>query len=200
MTRRCLIPILALTVAAFVSPAMAADALARSATVLRAGPGATYPHVAVVGNGEKVEIFGCLRRATWCDVATGGDRGWLQGRHLDYLANGQRDRLDRVFSSLGLNVASFRQNDYWGSHYADRPFFNDRRWQREAPAPYRRVSPNLLPLTARAASIGDRPQPCLSLQTRAVSAGCFGLHPGIEASRLSGAGRLPLRAMQDNLD
>lgn len=153
MTLRSLLPVLMLTAAALVIPsvASAADGFTRSTTSLRAGPGADYPRVARVGGGTSLEIFGCLARGSWCDVGVDGERGWLPGRRIDFVESGRRTHLSGHFSSLGLSILSFGRNDYWGEHYAGRPWVNDRNRKR---GPVGDAPP--IPVRPSAA---ERPQP-----------------------------------------
>ena len=46
---------------------------------LRAGPGPTYPIVAVLIPGTPVEVRGCLPQYAWCDVEVDVRRGWVHG-------------------------------------------------------------------------------------------------------------------------
>lgn len=137
MILRSLIPAVTLTFAALVMPSLAsaAEGLTRSTTTLRAGPGTDYPRVARVAGGATLEIFGCLARGSWCDVSTEGERGWLPGSRIDFLDSGRRTHLSGNFAGLGLAILSFGQSDYWGTHYAGRPWVNDRRRQRGDAAP-----------------------------------------------------------------
>lgn len=110
--------------------AFAAEGFARSSTVLRAGPGTNYPSVARLSRGDGLEVYGCLSRATWCDVSDGDDRGWVQGNRIEFLSEGRRVRLSGDTGMFGLAILSFGLGDYWGAHYQNRPWVNDRRWNR----------------------------------------------------------------------
>lgn len=119
---------LALATLAAPGTAVAAEGFARSSATLRAGPGADYPRVASVARGESLEVYGCLARATWCDVSDGDDRGWMQGNRIELLRDGRRARLSGDTSAFGLAILSFGLGDYWGAHYQNRPWVHDRRW------------------------------------------------------------------------
>ncbi len=91
---------------------------------LRAGPGTHYPVLAVVPSMASVHILGCLDGYSWCDVTWGVTRGWVSARYL------RTDRYGRsVFLRHGPPVTGFDFNNYWTSHYRDRPFYSHRdRW------------------------------------------------------------------------
>ena len=131
MTIRRTRPALALALAVLFAPsvALAAEGFARSSASLRAGPGNDYPRVARVSAGESLEIYGCLRRASWCDVAADGDRGWFPGNRIDFLRSGRRARLSSDAGMFGLSVLTFGIGDYWGAHYGGRSWIDDRRWR-----------------------------------------------------------------------
>jgi uncharacterized protein YraI len=121
---------LALVTLAGATSAFAAEGFARTSTVLRAGPGTNYPSVARLSRGDGLEVYGCLSRATWCDVSDGGDRGWVLGNRIEFLRQGRRVRLSNDTGMFGLAILSFGLGDYWGAHYQSRPWVNDRRWNR----------------------------------------------------------------------
>jgi uncharacterized protein YraI len=123
---------LALVTIAGPTAALAAEGFARSPATLRAGPGAEYPRVASIARGEGLEVYGCLARATWCDVSDGDDRGWMQGNRIEFLRGGRRTRLSGDPSAFGLAILSFGLGDYWGAHYQNRPWVHDRRWSPRA--------------------------------------------------------------------
>lgn len=109
--------------------ALAQDAFSRSSTWLRAGPGTNYPSVARVSRGEALDIYGCLRGRSWCDVAADGDRGWIRGGAIDYVYNGRRVIITNPTIS-GLTILSFGMADYWDRHYSSRPWYRDNRYWR----------------------------------------------------------------------
>lgn len=131
MSTRSTTSALGLVLTLLIAPgaAWAAEGFARSSSSLRAGPGSDYPRIARVASGESLEIFGCLRRATWCDVSADGERGWFPGSRIDFLQSGRRARLSSDGAMFGLSVLTFGIGDYWGAHYGSRPWVNDRRWR-----------------------------------------------------------------------
>ncbi|MBI1206861.1 MAG: hypothetical protein GC191_06180 [Azospirillum sp.] len=128
MNPRSMIPGLALGLAVLALPpnASAAEGFARESSTLRAGPSFNYPRVAHVSRGVPLEVFGCLKHYTWCDVSFksdhGGDRGWYPGGSIDLLRGSRRVHLADNAPALGLSTLSFGLDDDWGSYYGDRPW------------------------------------------------------------------------------
>jgi len=147
MSRRILFSgfALALGCVALPTAASADEGFARSAGVLRAGPASNYPRVAAVGRGDALEVYGCLSNYAWCDVADGEDRGWIQGSRIGFLRNGQNVYISNNASVLGLSILTFGLGDYWGTHYENRPWVNDRRWNRNPRPPQGDFAPNPRP-------------------------------------------------------
>ena len=111
------------------SPARAEPAYAAKTAHLRAGPGRSYPVVAVLPSGLPVEILGCVAGYTWCDVIAGRQRGWVYARNL-WHRHGDVDGpvLDHG-AEIGIAIVGFLLLDYWRDHYRDRPWYGDRnRW------------------------------------------------------------------------
>lgn len=107
--------------------AQAAPGFATGNVNLRAGPSTQYPAITVVPNGARVEIHGCLRDATWCDVSYARARGWVSNAYLQVMQRGARVPL-RAWRGP---VITFDVGNYWGRHYRNRPFYGQRdRWGR----------------------------------------------------------------------
>jgi uncharacterized protein YraI len=51
---------------------------------LRSGPGPQYPVVATIGHDDKIDVHGCLKEVTWCDVNWGDQRGWASADYIAY--------------------------------------------------------------------------------------------------------------------
>lgn len=132
MTTRSILPGLTMGLAllALPSAAFATDGFARSTSTLRAGAGSNYPAVMRVAAGTELDVIGCLRRYSWCDVSVGGERGWFPGSRIGFLRDGRRLSPSDGGAALGLAILSFGMADYWGNHYSNRPFYNERRWWR----------------------------------------------------------------------
>ncbi|WP_282615030.1 SH3 domain-containing protein [Roseomonas gilardii] len=126
---------LALGVAA---PALAAPGYATGNVNLRAGPGPSYPRVAMIAAGAPVEIFGCLDGYNWCDVGVGGARGWVAGSYLQYAYQGQRVLVPEYGPRIGVPIIGFDFGDYWGRYYRGRPWYSVHdRWGGPPPPPHR---------------------------------------------------------------
>ncbi|WP_181706761.1 SH3 domain-containing protein [Chthonobacter rhizosphaerae] len=97
---------------------------------LRAGPGTNYPRIAVVRRGSSVEIHGCLRGYSWCDVSVGYERGWISSRYLDRFYDDRQVYVPQP-RYYRPPVVTFGFG-YWDRHYRDRDFYRYReRWDRD---------------------------------------------------------------------
>jgi len=125
--------------------AQAAQAISTANVNLRAGPSTQYPPVLVVAAGSRVEIFGCLSSANWCDVGFSGYRGWMSGSYLQTQYSSRRIYVDPdYYGQLGIPVVTFRVDNYWDRYYRGRDFYRERdRWRRAPPPPpvWRRDGP-----------------------------------------------------------
>jgi uncharacterized protein YraI len=102
---------------------------------LRAGPGPTYPVVAVLSPGTAVEVRGCLPSYSWCDVEADVRRGWMHAENLAAYSRGDHVRLPDAAALLGIAIIGFALHEYWADHYRSRPWYGQReRWARP-PAP-----------------------------------------------------------------
>lgn len=126
-------------VMAVAAPAMAeaAQAISTANVNLRAGPSTQYPPVLVVPAGNRVEIFGCLSSANWCDVGYAGYRGWISGSYLQTQYSSRRIYVDPdYYGRLGIPTVTFRVDQYWDRNYRGRDFYSQRdRWRRAPPPP-----------------------------------------------------------------
>lgn len=96
---------------------------------LRAGPGPTYPVVAVLIPGTPVEVRGCLPQYAWCDVEVDVRRGWVHGVYLEAYVRDDHARVPDVGALLGIAIIGFALHEYWHDHYRERPFYGQRdRW------------------------------------------------------------------------
>jgi uncharacterized protein YraI len=101
---------------------------------LRAGPDRSYPVVLVLAEGTQVVVQGCIPDYRWCDVAIGYDRGWVYAGNLRTAWGDRLLPLPNVAPLVGIVVAPFVIEDYWGLYYRNRPWYSDRyRWPHPAP-------------------------------------------------------------------
>jgi uncharacterized protein YraI len=121
--------------------AFAIDGFASRSGPLRAGPANTYPQVDYVRAGDGLDIYGCLRGYTWCDVNTGDNRGWFAGSRIRFLVNGRYRALPDYAPMIGIGIIPFVLDDYWGMHYRNRPWFDRGPWRRPPPPPPGGVRP-----------------------------------------------------------
>jgi uncharacterized protein YraI len=106
---------------------------------LRAGPDTYYPSVAMLGAGTPVAIEGCVDGWSWCDVATGDDRGWVAGNFLQQEYQGQRVMVPAYGVQIGIPVITFMFGTYWDDHYRNRSWYDNREhWSHFSPQ-YRSV-------------------------------------------------------------
>lgn len=104
---------------------------------MRAGPDIDFPRVDLIPEGSPLEIRGCLRDESWCDVIWAGNRGWVISEYLTFQRRGDYVLLPDVgLSALRIPVVRFAANDYWGRHYVGRPWYGERtRWYGYKPRP-----------------------------------------------------------------
>ncbi len=103
----------------------------------RTGPDTEFPSMGVIPEGTAVDIRGCLRDESWCDVIAGGNRGWV---FSEYLALSRRGAYvpvpDIGLSAASIPIVAFAAATYWGQHYRGRPWFKERdRWVAYKPRP-----------------------------------------------------------------
>lgn len=135
------ITVLGFSLFAFAS-AMATDGYVTGQVNMRAGPDASYPSVVVLGTGTEVSIQGCVDGWSWCDVITGGNRGWVAGSYLQENYQGQRVLVPAYGVQIGIPIVSFVFGTYWDDNYRNRPWYGQREhWSQ--------VRPNYRPVAAR---------------------------------------------------
>ncbi|MDR3446701.1 MULTISPECIES: SH3 domain-containing protein [unclassified Dyella] len=117
----------------FVS-AMAADGYVTGQVDMRAGPDSSYPGVVTLGAGTEVSIQGCVNGWSWCDVITGGDRGWVAGNDLQEDYQGQRVLIPSYGVKIGIPIITFVFGTYWDNYYRNRPWYGQREhWSHVTP-------------------------------------------------------------------
>jgi uncharacterized protein YraI len=97
---------------------------------LRTGPDTDFPSVGVIPEGAPIDVRGCLRDESWCDVIWGPNRGWVYSEYLGFDYRGQTTLLPDVgIAAFGIPVVAFAASDYWNRYYVGRPWYADRaRW------------------------------------------------------------------------
>ena len=129
-----------LGLAALPAIASAETAHVASSVNLRTGPDADYPRITTLRAGQRVEVYGCINDWSWCDVASGRDRGWVSATYLQYDHGGRRVAINRSGASLGLPVLSFVLGTYWDEHYRNKSWYAQR-GQQEQRHPQHAASP-----------------------------------------------------------
>ena len=144
---------------------LAANAVQQGFTVrdtdVFAGPSDEFPPVGVLGANSGVNIVGCLRDWSWCDVIFSRYRGWVYAADLAVPYHNDRvvviERGPQIGPALGLVVLAFSLNTYWDRHYRSEPWYREReQWARRVHVEGDRGGP---PPRGRAAQQTQRPQP-----------------------------------------
>ena len=143
-----------LGLAALPAVASAETAHVASSVNLRTGPDADYPRITTLRAGQRVEVYGCINDWSWCDVASGRDRGWVSATYLQYDHGGRRVAINRSGASLGLPVLSFVLATYWDEHYRNKSWYSQRNQQAQR-HPQHAASPQ----TGHSASTRNAAQP-----------------------------------------
>ena len=116
--------------------ALAQQAFTRAGVSLMAGPGNSYPVVAMLGEGQPVDVMGCTQGYGWCDVVLpDGLRGWLYAPVLEYPYQGAPVPLPGYAAVIGVPIITFSIGSYWGRYYRDRPWYPEPRWWGGRPPP-----------------------------------------------------------------
>ena len=64
--------------------ALAFTAVSSADLNLRTGPGPQYPVAAMIGRDDKLDVQGCLKEVTWCNVTWDGQSGWASADYIVY--------------------------------------------------------------------------------------------------------------------
>ena len=96
----------------------------------RTGPDTDFPSMGVIPEGTPVNIRGCLRDESWCDVIAGGNRGWVFSEYLSLSRRGEYVPVPDIgLRAASIPIVAFAANDYWRRYYVGRPWFKERdRW------------------------------------------------------------------------
>jgi uncharacterized protein YraI len=115
-----------LTFGISVAQAQGFTASLTSTVHLRAGPSIEYPLVTLVPAGAVAQVYGCEQGYGWCDVQIGPNRGWVDGYFLQTVGPGGPVIVASGGLTIGIPVVSFVLGSYWGSYYANRPWYGQR--------------------------------------------------------------------------
>jgi uncharacterized protein YraI len=110
--------------------AQAAPGFSTANVNIRTGPDTDFPSIGVIPEGDDVEITGCLRDESWCDVIWAGNRGWVYSEYLAFEQRGGYVPLPDVGpAAFRIPIVTFVARDYWDRYYTGRPWYKDRsRW------------------------------------------------------------------------
>jgi uncharacterized protein YraI len=116
--------------------AWAQFAVTTQAVNVRAGPDRGFPLVTWLPAGTAVNVWGCIQGWRWCDVGTGFNRGWVYARFLSMTHRNQPTVIINGGPWLGVPIVSFSVGSYWGLHYQNRPWWDQRNdWARQPHPP-----------------------------------------------------------------
>src|SRR5262249_49573526 len=83
-----------------------------------------------------VNVVGCVDAWRWCDVIWGPQRGWIFARFLSMSFQNQPTVIFNSGAMLGVPLITFSVGNYWGVHYRNRPWWNNRNyWSSRPPTP-----------------------------------------------------------------
>lgn len=110
--------------------AQAASGFSTANVNIRTGPDVDFPSIGVIPEGDDLEITGCLRDESWCDVIWAGNRGWVFSEYLAFEQRGSYVALPDVGpAAFRIPFVTFTTRDYWDRHYVGRSWYKDRsRW------------------------------------------------------------------------
>ncbi|HTK85758.1 MAG TPA: hypothetical protein VL625_11815 [Patescibacteria group bacterium] len=115
--------LMTIVITGFAGAALAMPGMTTDYVKLRAGPSSDYAVIARIAPRSGIEIEGCIRDWTWCDVVVGNMRGWASYKHLRVLYHHHPERIGEVGVSFGLPVVVFDLEDYWDRHYQGQSFY-----------------------------------------------------------------------------
>lgn len=120
-----------------IAAANAAPGYSTANVNLRTGPDLDFPSVEVVADGTPIEVAGCLKDESWCDVIVGPNRGWMFSEYIAFERNGDYVALPDVgIETYKIPAVTFAAREYWAHYYVGRPWYADReKWIAFAPRP-----------------------------------------------------------------
>ncbi len=99
------------------------DGVAATTLNVRAGPSGNYPIIGRIRAGSAVNIRNCIQGYRWCDVSTGGFRGWVAGKNVRTRYRERNDNVSLLGQLLGIGTVNYNEQSYWGENYYDRDFY-----------------------------------------------------------------------------
>lgn len=111
--------------------AQAAPGFSTANVNIRTGPDTDFPSVGVIPEGDDLDIRGCLKDESWCDVIWAGNRGWVFSEYLAFeqRGGGYVSLPDVGPAAFAIPIVAFAAREYWDRHYVGRPWYKDRaRW------------------------------------------------------------------------
>jgi uncharacterized protein YraI len=94
-----------------VQSALAFSAVSTTHLNLRAGPGPQYAVIATINHDDRVDVQGCLKEITWCDVNWGDLQGWAAGEYLAYDSDAGVRVLPLVGDAIEIPVVTYEAVD-----------------------------------------------------------------------------------------
>jgi uncharacterized protein YraI len=116
----------AILLAAIGAVAAAEGATTTAAVNARAGPGSSHRVVAVIPEGSRVLVHGCIESYKWCDTSWRDERGWVYSAYLASADETRPEAVREYGSSLGVPIIGFRTGDYYYDHYRYRGWYRNR--------------------------------------------------------------------------
>jgi uncharacterized protein YraI len=116
-----------------------------SRTFAYAGPDESFPRVAYLRRGTRLEVRGCLERYDWCDVLWGRhryDRGWVSEDMIDFYYRGRSWRSRDYFRFRRPAIVIWDIDRYWDDSYRSQRFFRQRESFRRLGSGHERHSNN----------------------------------------------------------
>lgn len=127
--RRLLWAGLALAAAQIPSIAAAVEGYTTAAVRLREGPSTDYPAIRRIHADSSVEIFGCIRGFTWCEIGWRGWEGWVSARNLEFYEGRRRYSLLEDGYRYDVPIVVFRFDDRGFDDDDDGWRYRDGDWQ-----------------------------------------------------------------------
>ncbi len=93
---------------------------------MRAGPSVEFPVIVVVPADSSVNLLGCMRDYSWCEVRAVGDRGWMSAQYIRIYDRGYHVTVSEYARVARVPTLGFDQDAYWSAHYRHLPFYQDR--------------------------------------------------------------------------